>query len=277
MNPIILPGHRNLADTAASLTASPSVVSTLPASFLQTPERRKCTRSVDLTAQVFLYTWGSNQSASMFADRFCNYTETATRRVQVYSDVAATTQIADSGTVTVFPYTGFSANDVFTDEDFRLLKNSAYYFTPVTTMRALKVTYTDGSPANADGYQEWSRHFIGKPIELTRDVGYGAEPMRFDDMTSLFRMADGSLNSSKSFQARKWVLDLADLRETDWPEILSLVRGAGKFKDSFFSLYPGKGNYLEAYNQAAVRLEDVGEFSRHFPGAAKQRLTLIET
>ncbi len=279
MNPIILPGHRNLvnAEFSPTLTGTPTLVSGLPITNLQTGERFRVARSVDLTAQVIDYTWPSNQTANMFADRFCNYTGTATRRVQVYSDTARTTQIADSGTVTVFPFTGFSANDVLTDADFKTLKNSAFYFPTVTTMRALRVTYTDGSPANGDGYQEWSRHFIGKYFELSRNIMWGAEPMQIVDLGKQSRANDGSLISAKGPKARKWVLDLADLRESDWPEMLSLTRGMGLDKDGWFSLYPGRGDYLEAYNQAAVKIGDASDFSRHFPGTAKQRLTLVET
>jgi hypothetical protein len=268
----ILP--RNIGDTAA-LAASPVLASSLPVTNLQTQPRLSVARTTGVASQVIQGTWATNQRATMVALCRHNLTTAATWRVQLYSDVGLTAQIADSGTVTAFPGTGLTTQDDPTDVDARGMKNSVYYFALLTTVKGFKITITDA--ANPDGYFEASRLFIGEYFEPTRQPSFGAESFAHVTATSQARSDGGSLYSDRGADWRRETFDLDQLDATaDIPWMLWLLRYCGKHRDVWFSFYPGAGNAQEIYHQGQFKFVDLGPLEPHFYNLHRSRVTLEE-
>jgi len=269
---------RNIFDTAAgcTLSASPALVTTLPESNLQTQQRFKTARSTSTASQDIKATWSTGaQRFNFLHTRMHNFTASAQLALPTYSDTAWTTSIAANAAANCFDYTGFDRNDVLTETDFRLLKNSTRYVTLITTLQSLIARYTDA--ANPDGYFDISRLYGGEYREFAYNVPDGGEALTFDDFSTQQRMDDGSLVTDKGQKAR--VIELAHdfMTSADWAFVLSILRSAGKDKDIFVSLYPSDGTYLEAYWQGLFKLANPGAFSRHRYGLAQTKITLIET
>lgn len=269
---------RNIFDSAAgcTLSESPALVTTLPAANLQTQQRFKTARSTSTASQDYKYTWSTGaQRINFLHQRMHNFTAAAQARVRNYTDIAWTTGVVDNAAADCFGYTGFSRNDVLTEYDFRLLKNSTRYFTLMTTAQSGILTVTDA--ANPDGYFDISRLYGGEYYEFAYNVPDGGEALTFDDEGTQSKMDDGSLVTDKGQKRRILELSHDWLTSADWKEVLSIIRSAGKDKDIFVSLYPGDGTYLEAYWQGLFKQASPAAFSRHRYGLAQTKITLLET
>ncbi len=263
----------NIADSAG-ISASPALVTTLPETNLQTLPRKRTARSTSTASQDIKLSWSSAQRVNMVALRYHNLTAAAQMRVRTYTDAAWTTGLVDNAAANCFGYSGFSNYDVLTDADFRLLKNSARYFTLATNVQSMIITITDA--ANPDGYFDISRLFVGEYFEFAYQLMFGGAPISTQDFSIQARADSGTLITEKREKARKFDLSQSLLNPQDWPEILSIARRCGLDKDLWLSIFPGDGTYLEAWYQAAVKFEAMPAFDRHFPGLAQMKLTLAE-
>src|SRR3990167_8226290 len=92
----------NLADSA-TLTASPVAGTTTPVTYLQNDSRGDLFKATAVGAQEIRGTWGGTAyTLSCVHLERTNMADGDTWRVQLYSDVAWTTQVYDSGTVAPF-------------------------------------------------------------------------------------------------------------------------------------------------------------------------------
>lgn len=265
---------RNLADTA-TITASPALVAGLPESNLKFQERNKTARSTSLAAQTYLFSWATDQNIDAIACKWHNWTAAATMANPTYSDSAWTTAIDTNAAANAFAYTGFDANDVLTEADFKIIKNAERYLTNRTNVRSMKATIADA--ANPDGYIEASRFFIGKSLELSYSVPYGGAILTLDDLSVQSVMDDGSLVTDKRAKRRKLELSAHCVVPSEWAALLAAFRYCGLDKDFWVSVFPDEGSYLQAYYSGAFKFAAPSAFDRHFPSAAQSKLTLIET
>ena len=266
--------YRNIFDTA-TLTASPALVTTLPEANLQKQERFKTARSTSLASQDLKASWASAQRVNFIHTRMHNFTAAAQTRDRTYTDSAWTTGVIDNAAANCFAYSGFAQNDVLTEADFRLLKNSTRYITLATNIQSYIQTITDA--ANPDGYFDVSRLFGGEYIEFTYNPPYGGAAFTFEDLSTQQVMHDGSLVSDKGAKRRRLELTQDFMPAADWAALLAGLRYAGKDKDIFVSLYPADGTYLEPYHQGLFKVAESTPFDRHMVGLAQQKLLLIET
>lgn len=86
---------RNIAD-AATITASPALVDTLPASNLQTDAREEVARTVGLATQTIDVTLPALDVIASCVLYRGNFSSTATWRVRVYDTPAMATLLYDS-------------------------------------------------------------------------------------------------------------------------------------------------------------------------------------
>jgi len=265
---------RNIFDSA-TLTASPALVTTLPETNLQKQERYKTARSTSTASQDLKASWASAQRMNFIHTRMHNHTAAAQHRDRTYTDSAWTTGVVDNAAANCFAYTGFAVDDVLTEADFRIIKNSTRYITLVTNMQSYIKTITDA--ANPDGYFDISRLFGGEYYEFAYNPPYGGAPITIDDYGTQDRAYDGSLISDKGAKGRRLEIQQDWMSTTDWPVLLAMLRYAGKDKDIFVSLYPGDGTYLEPYHQGLFKLAEPSAFDRHLPNLARTRLLFIET
>lgn len=267
-------GFRNIFDTA-TLTASPALITTLPEANLQKQERFKTARSTSLASQELRASWATAQRLNYVHLRMHNLTAAAQLAHPTYSDSAFTTLIAANAAANCFDYSGFARNDVLTEADFRLLKNSTRYLTLATTVQSAKVTIADA--ANPDGYFDASRIFGGEYFEMAYQLPYGGAVLTFDDFGTQDAAHDGSVISDKGAKGRRLELSQDFCQAADWAELLAGSRYAGKDKDIFVSIYPGDGTYLEPYHQGLFKFAAPSGFDRHMYGIAQTKLTLIES
>lgn len=265
---------RNLVDEA-TVTASPALLAGKPETNLQRHERTLTARSTSTASQEYRFSWPGPQTVDFIGIKRHNFTAAATLAAPTYSDSAFTTAIDTNPAANCFAYTGFGAEDVLTDPDFRLLKNSGRYLTRRTNVQSMKAVIADAS--NPDGYFDPSRMVIGETLELTYGVDDGDFPLTILDFSTQGRMDDGSLVSDKKDQARRFEIQRNAVAEADWARLLSGLRRVGKTGDFWMSIMPTRGDYFEAYLQGVFKVVDNPVFNKHFRAAAQTRIVVEET
>jgi len=234
---------------AATITAIPAAVATMPTTNLQNPFRSKM-RCATLTNQVIKLVWPSTKILSGLALLRHNLTSQATWQVQIYSDAAATLLVWDSGAQLACPAKALGdlswgieplGASVFTGWAYAF---STMWFAPVAGM-VVVITLSDS--ANPDGFLQAARLFIGNYIEPINGPSYGLK-LKWTESTRQRRTDGGSLRSDATEPYRSLTVSLDWLDETDRPRLLEVGRLVGLRKDIFLSIYPGKGGALERDN-----------------------------
>jgi len=232
-----------------TLAVSPAALSTLPIGNLLTQPRNEVWRSPGVTTQVITVVFGSNQTASMVALARLNATTGGTVQVQGYDDAGMTSQLFNSTALAAFSTASLADVDAFRylEDSFRGKKNFVYYFTKVTTLRAIKITITDaGNPA---GYIEASRLFIGDYFEFTYEAGDSGESGASRSLTVQGRSEGGDLWSDRGPGYEQQTVDLDNIHEDDVPELLALSEFLGTHTDFFFDLLPGDTSAFAIYRR----------------------------
>jgi hypothetical protein len=220
-------GYINLADSA-TLTADPVVEAADPVTYLQNDNRGYMMQSTGLTAQQIKGEWGGTAyTISMCALYRHNLVTNDSWRLQLYSDVAWTTQVYDSGTIDAF------TDNIFDNWDFGF---STLWFTPTASVKSFKLTLT--SSANPDGYITASRLFIGAYTEANYNPNYGMN-LGYETSSTQVRADSGSLHVNSKAKWRKMTFDLMVTSETDRALWLEIGRYCGVEKTVFVSVYPG--------------------------------------
>lgn len=264
---------RNIVDEATMGAPSPALLSTLPATNLQTQPRAEVARTDGLASQVISCTWPTNQKATMVALCRHNLTTGGTIRAQLYSDEALSSQLVDSSSVAAFSTSGFAQVDAddYLEDDFRAMKNWVFHFAEQTTVRGLKITLTDAS--NPDGYMEASRLFVGSYFEATYNVPMGGYGLMQETLTSQGRDDGGGLISDRGGDFRTLRLDLSMIAEDDVPEFCAIARRLGKHRDFWFDLYPEVAGAEAGYLRGQFKFTDLGPLEK--PEYAQFRRALV--
>ena len=238
-----MPNLRLIYDNVASsatLTAS-TTAGTLAASNMLTDVKSAVHRSTG-TSVTYTLTWASAQTVGGVALPATNLTSTATIRVQLYSDTAGTTQIADSGTVSACPSSqlglfgwGASINaNAFAHGGAS--KAAVWFSTQFSTVRRCVITLTDAS--NLAGYIDCARLVLGPYWEAAYNPKYGATAGT-QDLTKVDRSEAGDQLTVRGPQFQTMSLDLALLTEAKRSELAKIIRSIGSHRSVFLSLLPG--------------------------------------
>lgn len=267
---------RNLLDTA-TVVDSPACSITLPASNLQRQtERERTARSTSLAAQNFTFNFAAPVTGPLMlgATRH-NWSTSATWQWQIYDAVGSPQgTLYDSGALTAFSTAGLDTDlDVYTERDFRGLKNSFLWTPSVTNAAAALQRTTDA--ANADGYIEATRMWLGKYIEFTYDPPFGGVDFVPMDNSKAGRSDDGTHLVDKGWKARKLTFQLAFVSDADMNTLLGLARYLGKDKECCLSLFSGEGGDLEMYHSGAFRLTESPTFNPFMTEAQTHRASLV--
>lgn len=244
----------------------------------QPTERGRTARSTNVSASAIIKaTWGSAQSGNMLAATRTNLTTSGTARRQIYSDAAWTTQVEDSTALAPFSTAGLDTGiDVYTEADWRGLRNTAYYFTALRSVQSITNTYADAS--NADSYIELTRIFFGKYFEFTYNPPQGGLDMTPMDASVAVRADDGSHIVDRKWRARKIVIRLDWIPDaTDLASLLAIARYLGKGGECWLDIYPDDTGAKGIYNRGAFRLTDSPTFNTHQYGFHKNTMTFEET
>jgi hypothetical protein len=268
-------GFRNIFDQA-TLSASPTFSTSVPVQNLQKQPRFKVARSTSAATQALRAYWASGQQRINYMHlRMHNLQASSGASALLFSDFNFTTLVGTIGFYNPFAYTGFSRNDIQTEADFRLLKNSTLYFPLRTDVQSVQWQLQDAS--NPDGYIEASRWFGGEYFEMQYNPPDGGVGFLYEDFSTQDMAQDGSTFSNKGPKRRVLDLNCDWCPASQWAELLAGIRHVGKDKDLFVSVYPEDGTYLEAYHQGIFKVADVSVFDRHFYGFAQQTIKLIES
>lgn len=227
----------------ATMSASPAVSTSLPATNLQLPARGRVTRTTGTAAQDIKWTWGGDGYYLNFLilNRH-NLESGATARLILYPNADWTgTPVYDSGSVAAYDYAtlgdldfgvdplGKGAFDAWLGQRYTL-----FYFTRGLALSG-KLTLTD--TGNSAGYLEASRLYAGDYREVV--VNPRAAALAWKDETELSRSAGGSLRSNGAITYRELELDLGSIDAADRPQLMDILRFAGKRLDVFAALFPG--------------------------------------
>lgn len=244
----------NEAD-AATITAIPAAVATMPATNLQNPSRIKM-RCTQLTNQAIKLVWPSTRILSGLALLRHNLTSQATWQVQIWSDAAATQLVWDSGVVPTNPAKALGdlqwgieplGASVFTGWAYAF---STLWFAPVAG-QAATITLTDSG--NPDGFLQAARLFVGNYIEPINGASYGLK-LKWTESTRQRRTDGGSLRSDAAEPYRTLAINLEWLSDSERSKLLEVGRLVGLRKDIFMSIYPEKGGALERDNTMQCKL-----------------------
>lgn len=247
----------------ATVTASPAVVATLPATNLQLQPRAAVMRTTSTADQDIKLTWPSTRILTSAVMSRHNLSSASTWRLQLYSDAAWTTLIYDSTAVSAVPAKALGdlswgvdplGASSFTGWTYAF---SSMYFAPVGAQSA-KITLSDA--ANPAGYMEVARLFVGAHIEPRYTGSYGVK-LGWKENTTQTRTDGGSLRSDPAQPYRTLSFNLDWIMPEDRAVLLDAVRCAGKRQDIWITFFPGTGGALERdYSMTAkiVNAPDMG-------------------
>jgi hypothetical protein len=243
--------YRNLAD-AATLAASPALVSTLPVANLQVTGRARVARTTSTADQAITGDWGSAQPVNGIVLWRHNLTETSTWRVRLYAGANQTgTLLYDSGGL---------AGEMMPLGDLRWgvdplgatlqrgwsVAYQAVLWTPTVQARSFRIDLSD--PDNPAGYLQVARLFIGAYWSPVQNADYGAA-MAWTDDSELIRTDGGSLRTFIRAVSRQLSFSLSRMEEADRGAFVDLVREVGRVHEVFISLFPEAGGKLERDHQ----------------------------
>jgi hypothetical protein len=262
--------RRNIGDEGVLGTPNPVMLSTLPPANLQTQPRNEMARTAGLTAQVITMTWAANQRATMVALGRHNLTTAGTIRAELFSDVALTVGIGDSGTLAAFTTANLSRVDAddYLDDRFRGKKNWYYYFPLLTTIRGLRLTLTDA--ANPAGYMEAARLFVGEYFEFAYDLGFGSEGGGSMSLSKQGRSDGGDLWSDRGADYEVQRLDTDFMQDAEVPEFLAIASKLGTHTDFWLDMIPGDNSAKGIYRRGQRKFTSTGMLEPREYGVNRQ-------
>lgn len=231
--------YDNIADTATSITAS-TTSGTLVATNMLTDLKSQVHRSTG-TSVKYTLTWATNQTVGCVVLPCTNLTATATMRVRLYTDTAATVLISDTGVNLAVPGynldpklwpTARNANSFAYGGG---VKAVVWFSEQLTNIRAVIVDLADYS--NPAGYIDCSRLVVGSYWSPTHNIQNGVQ---FDitDNSQTSRRDSGDVISDRSFMYDTLTFDFSLLPTEDKNTLVKILRNVGVYKNIFVSLLP---------------------------------------
>lgn len=270
----------NYAD-AATITATPAMVATLPVENVQTLSRAKVARTNgNPTFQVMDFEMPASELANALVLVGVNFTGSATFRLQAWNRSAMGGQ-KTVDTPFLLAIEVKSLGDLVWGVDplgASLMDGWAYRYTLLwfqeAKIQSFRVTISD--PTNSDGYMELSRLMLGRYFSPAKNMAYGLE-MGWIDKSSQYRTDGGTLRSDPLPSYRRWRFSLEAVENDERNQLLDHIRAVGRRNDLFMSCFPGAGGRKEIAYAGHVKLvSDGAVFQDHFPGISRVDLEFEE-
>lgn len=229
--------HDNAADRA-TLTAS-TTAGSLVASNMVTEIKSEVHRSVG-TSVTYTLTWADGETIGGVALPATNLTADATIQVRLYSDVAATTLIADSGVLDACPGNPIELWDWSQPINvnafaFGGAAKTAVWFEDQQFAKACKIDVVDTN--NGAGYIDCARIVAGAYWEPQYNASYGAQINR-PETSKTERNDAGDLIADRGTQYDTLSIDLELMPEADRARLMQIFRQCGTARNLFISLLP---------------------------------------
>jgi hypothetical protein len=205
------------------VTASPAMLETMPAHFMQLPGSAKSARSAALATQ---YIYGemaaSAQMSTHAAALFGAFSAQAILRIKLYSNPGRIGLVYDSQNTNAAPKGG---------KWFHVFAASGFF-------RSYEIMVID--PDNPAGYHQFSRLVVGRfftpKINLQPDFSY----LR-NTSTAHKRMSDGSLKATVGGNFSDFAFEFAHLSESERAQVDVFIEKVGMHRDFLLALRPGHG------------------------------------
>lgn len=250
----------------ATLSASPALVSTLPATNLQISRRDALARSTSAADQTILAVW----SAAQVIDSLClwghNLTIHGTWRVRLYASADGTgTPLYDSGAAPALPRKALGELRWGVDPLGAVWTSAGgtphaalWLSAPVLGVFSARLELSDAThPA---GYLEAQRLYLGQAFCPTVNLNWGAE-LSYQDESTFIRSARGSLFVESGPRYRQLSLTLDELSDAEVMQLGAAVSAAGKAADALVAVYPDAPVSRRGQYTLAARLSELPRFT----------------
>lgn len=250
---------------AATLTASPAAVATLPVTNLQDPTRARLWRSISAVPQTIFGDWADAYSVSGFALVRHNLTPNATLRLKIYDGPGQTgMMLYDSGNTAIGTAIGWGelvwGRDAWGGSN--IFSGWAYAFTTLwfsaDYARSFSLTITD--TANPDGYLQASRLFLGQYFEPLMNFDYGVS-LGWEESSKQQRTDGGTLRTDAFDPYRRITFSLSNLGDGERAQLMEIARKVGMRDDLFLSCFPGQGGAKERDYAGQMKAVQVARLS----------------
>jgi hypothetical protein len=238
---------------SSTLTATPDLVGTLPASNLALPFRSKVTRSTSTSAQQITCTFATTglTVSGVILGRV-NFSTDVTYRIKMYGGAGI---LHDSGDLTTADIANFgtTGTETATNIAYWIDANNTVDQAPVENINYITI---DISGASGITYYEIGRLIIGEYIEPTYNLSYG-HGLSWEEDTKQYRTISGTLRSDVALPYRQLSFDIGTIKESDRQLLQDGMKLVGLRKDFFVSIFP--------WDDTQKKLEDyafIGKFIR---------------
>lgn len=252
---------------AATLTATPAAVTTLPVSNLQDATRTKLWRSTSAAAQAIKGGWDDSYQVAAFSLVRHNLSPSAKLQFRLWEDAAQSgTLLYDSGEVSIGTVIGWG--DLVWGIDpwggSNIFSGWAYAFTTLwfdeVTARSFQLDLTD--TANPDGYLQASRLVVGPYFEPLINADYGLS-MSWEESSTQQRTDGGTLRTDAFDPYRRWSFGLSHLDPDERATLTEIVRKVGLRQDFFLSCFPEAGGELERDYAGMAKIVQIPKFGHN--------------
>lgn len=195
------------------------------------------------TSVIYTLTWAGDQKIGGVSLPCTNLSATATIRVKLYSDTAATQEIADSTVILACPntpITEWTAVDVTKFQLGAVSKTSVWFNTQYTNVKAVKVTLVDSG--NSVGYIDCAKIVCGEYWEPEYNVSKDGLSYSVTDTSTVDRNNAGDLLSVIGYTHDSLNFNLGLLSDQDRDKLVKIMRLVGVNKNILISVFPNSGN-----------------------------------
>ena len=253
--------YNNLADTAT--IARVSGTDALPASNLSTKERENVWRTaLGTTSATLEVRFADGQKAvNMICLYRSNLTQSATWRVQVWTDDTMTTQTYDSGTGSAVAVTALGDLEWGVDPLGKTLYTdwghvvSTLWLASTVYGNYMRIDVTD--TGSTDSYLQASRLFVGQYWEPTYAPKRGMQT-QWVDTSKQQRTDGGTVHVEPGSQYRRMSVAGEWMTEAERIQATNIFRAKGLREDMFVSVFPQTNGAYERDHQMQCVLSSIG-------------------
>lgn len=270
---------RNLVDASGvAISATPAMVSTsLDEQNLILPtERDRVARTSSLAAQEIYVQLAAAGKANCAGFTRTNYSTAATLRTRILGAGSPTPTLLDTGALAAYSTSAIDTDiQDYTEADFQGFRNTIQYFALQSAVWAARFNIADA--ANADGYMQQTRLWLGKYHQFYYDPPFGGLDLEFPTGDKAGRADNGTHIVSKEWKARELRINLAFVAATDLATLLAIAQYIGTDKEVLIDVYPELGDAKSLYHLGAYRCKTPIGLNPSFPTLHKTTLTFEET
>lgn len=252
----------------ATLTSSPSMLSTLPITSLQSTSWSEMSRTTDTSALSIYVTWnGLEKMIDGVAIAGHNLSDEATIRCRLYSWSSwSGTIVHDSGTVSAVNETTIAESLGFRD--------TALYFPTLETVRSVRIDISDSN--NPDGYLQFRRLFAGRTLRLD-SASYGLT-LGITSSAEHVRAHSGTLYHSGGASFRVCGVNFGYSEDSDAADCFNDMLAHMKKRDMYISVFPdGDNESIKQVFSFSSKLDNAASFVSEEAGWQTVTLSFLES